>query len=115
MVESVASHYPHPCTLPQGHEGLCDGRSGEQRRVDDARAAANVADEFAAAWARLTPEQQVEAFLRAVLAFTQYAEGRNDPSDESVLGHAVGFATDATLRSKIERLDDFLHAYGVRA
>jgi hypothetical protein len=35
------------------------------------------------------------AFLDAVKAFAQYAEDRNDPSDEAVVGFALGFLQGA--------------------
>lgn len=35
------------------------------------------------------------AFLDAVRAFAQYAEENNEPSDESIVGFAIGFITGA--------------------
>lgn len=79
----------------------------------DSSSAATKADELAAMWNRSTPEQRTEAFLRAVRAFAQYAEEGDDPSDESVLGFAMGFLMDAQIPSKVQRLDRFLREYGV--
>ena len=71
------------------------------------------ANELAAFWNRLTDEQRLDAFLRASLAFAQYAEDTNEPSDEAVLGFATGFVMDAQLPSKVQRLEQFLREYGV--
>lgn len=71
------------------------------------------ANELAAMWERLTPEQRLDAFLRAVLAFAQYAEDTNEPSDEATIGFATGFVMDAQLPHKMQLLGQFLREYGV--